>query len=186
MLAAMSQHPHLHLEIRPRASLSPTEQQAINALCARAYEADLSRHLAGWPEAVHVLGYLDSQLVSHALWVTRHLQAGHGPVWRTAYVEAVATEPAQQGRGWASAVLRHLAAALPAEAYVLAALSPSDPAFYARLGWELWQGPLGVRTPNGLQASPAEEQVMVLRLPRTPALDLTAPLSAEWRPGAPW
>lgn len=181
----MSASPALQCETRPRASLSRAEQQAINALCARAYEADLSRHLEGWPEAVHVLGYLEGQLVSHALWVTRYLQAGAGPLWRAAYVEAVATEPAHQGRGWASAVLRHLADGLPAE-YDLAALSPSEPAFYARLGWELWQGPLFVRTARGMQASPADEQVMILRRPRTLALDLTAPLSVEWRPGEPW
>jgi hypothetical protein len=27
---------------------------------------------------------------------------------------------------------------------------------------------------------------MILRLPRTPPLDETAPLSAEWRPGEVW
>ena len=31
-----------------------------------------------------------------------------------------------------------------------------------------------------------EEQVMVLRLPKTPPLDLELPLSAEWREGEVW
>jgi aminoglycoside 2'-N-acetyltransferase I len=31
-----------------------------------------------------------------------------------------------------------------------------------------------------------DEQVMVLRLPRTPLLDLDAALTAEWRPGELW
>jgi aminoglycoside 2'-N-acetyltransferase I len=71
--------------------------------------------------------------------------------------------------------------------YDVGALSPSDPAFYERLGWELWRGPLSVRTATGLEASDSEEQAMILRLPRTPeALDLTAPLSVEWRPGDAW
>lgn len=178
----MSLFPPLRFEVRPRAGLSLAESQAIDALCARAYEADLSRQLARWPTAVHVLGYAADQLVSHALWLTRHVQAGDGPLWPTAYVEAVATEPALQGRGYASAVLRHL----PAEAYVLAALSPSDSAFYARLGWELWRGPPGVRTEHGVQSMPADEQAMVLRLPNTPPLNLDAPLSIEWRVGATW
>ncbi len=186
MLRPLSSLPPLRLEVRPRPNLSLAESQAIDVLCARAYETDLSRQLARWPTAVHVLGYVADQLVSHALWLTRHVQAGDGPLWPTAYVEAVATEPALQGRGYASAVLRHLAAALPAEAYVLAALSPSDSAFYARLGWELWRGPLGVRTEHGVQAMPADEQAMVLRLPNTPPLDLDAPLSIEWRVGAAW
>jgi aminoglycoside 2'-N-acetyltransferase I len=34
--------------------------------------------------------------------------------------------------------------------------------------------------------TPAEEQVMILRLPKTPPLDPNAPLSAEWREGELW
>jgi Predicted acetyltransferase involved in intracellular survival and related acetyltransferases len=131
-----------------------------------------------------VLGRFDGHLVSHALWVTRYLQAGHGPLLRTAYVEAVATDPDYQRRGFATAVMQRLAAEV--KDFELAALSPSDPAFYARLGWQLWRGPLFIRTEDGLLASPDEEQVMILRLPRTPLLDLDMPLSAEWRQGELW
>jgi len=81
-------------------------------------------------------------------------------------------------------VMQRLAADV--QDFELAALSPSDPAFYERLGWELWQGPLFIRTDDGLLLSPGEEQVMILRLPRTPPLDLDAPLSAEWRQGELW
>jgi aminoglycoside 2'-N-acetyltransferase I len=102
---------------------------------------------------------------------------------RTAYVEAVATAPQQQGKGYASATMRHLATQV--QEFDLAALSPSDPAFYRRLGWELWLGPLSIRNGQALLPTP-DEQVMILRLPRTPLLDLTQPLSAEWRPGEIW
>jgi hypothetical protein len=39
-----------------------------------------------------------------------------------------------------------------------------------------------------LLASPPEdaEEVMIYRLPRTPTLDLTLSLSAEWREGELW
>lgn len=67
----------------------------------------------------------------------------------------------------------------------LAALSPFDERWYARLGWETWRGPLSIRTATGLLPTP-DEQVMTLRLPRTPALDLDAPLSAEWRELESW
>jgi aminoglycoside 2'-N-acetyltransferase I len=70
--------------------------------------------------------------------------------------------------------------------YDLAALCPSSPGYYVRLGWELWRGTLFIRTPEGPVRSPEDEEVMILRLPKTPDLDLTAPLSADWREGELW
>jgi hypothetical protein len=67
----------------------------------------------------------------------------------------------------------------------IGALSPADYGIYTRLGWELWRGPLFTRTDNGLLATP-DEEVMIFRLPRTPALDLDARLSVEWRSGEVW
>lgn len=72
-------------------------------------------------------------LVSHAAWATRWLQPAALPLLRTAYVEAAATAPAQQGRGLANEVLRHLSDMLRTDpSWALAALSPSDPVFHAR------------------------------------------------------
>jgi GNAT superfamily N-acetyltransferase len=99
-------------------------------------------------------------------------------------VEAVATRRQFQGLGFASQVLTHLAREI--RGYELGALSPSDDRFYARLGWELWRGPLFIRTDGALDPT-ADESVMILRLADTPAdLDLDEPLSAEWRPGEVW
>ena len=107
---------------------------------------------------------------------------------RTAYVEAVATAPGHQRRGIATTVLQRLVDVVAADpTWQLAALSPSDAAFYERLGWELWRGPLAIRRDGHLEPSPDDEQVMIRRLPRTPAtLDLTALLTAEWREGELW
>lgn len=91
---------------------------------------------------------------------------------RTAFVEAVATAPEHQGKGFASAVLRELATHITS--YDLGALSPSEAAFYERLGWELWRGPLGIRTEHGLKPTPGEE-AMILRLPRRRCSTSTAP-----------
>ena len=69
----------------------------------------------------------------------------------------------------------------------LAALSPSDAAFYERRGWERWRGPLAIRRDGHIAPSPEDEQVMIRRLPRTPAtIDTTALLTAEWRQGELW
>jgi aminoglycoside 2'-N-acetyltransferase I len=140
--------------------------------------------LASFSDATHLLGVVDGVLTSHALWYTRWLQAGDGPLLRTAYIEDVATEEPYRGRGYASMLMRRLAEEV--KEYDLAALSPSDSAFYTRLGWELWRGPLCIRTAAGLLPSPPDEEVMILRLPQTPALDVYAPLSAEWRVGELW
>jgi aminoglycoside 2'-N-acetyltransferase I len=102
---------------------------------------------------------------------------------RTAYVEAVATEPAFQRRGFATAVMQRVAHAIGD--FDLGGLSPSEVGFYERLGWELWRGPLSIRSAAGLIPTP-NERVMILRLPRTPPLDLHSPLSAEWREGELW
>jgi aminoglycoside 2'-N-acetyltransferase I len=79
--------------------------------------------------------------------------------------------------------MRHLAEQILD--FDLGGLSPSDPGFYARMGWESWRGPLAIRSAEGLLATPGED-VMILRLPRTPPLDLDSSLSAEWRSGELW
>ncbi len=174
---------HLILKVVSSTDLSEGVRQEIVGLCTRAYEEDFTSLWQTFSEAVHVLAYQREILVSHALWVTRWLQAGDLAPLRTAYVEAVATEPAFQRRGYATAVMRRLAKAIAG--YELGGLSPSDEAFYARLGWELWRGPLFIRTESGPQPTPGE-QVMILRLKQTPPLDLGASLSAEWRAGEVW
>lgn len=174
----------LTIEVVPGRRLTGPQRRQVSALCTRAYGEDMEPLLRGFPDPTHVLGVVDGQLVSHALWVTRHLQPGALPELRTAYVEAVATDPAWRRRGFASALMRRVAAEV--RAYDLAALSPFDVGYYARLGWEAWRGRLYVRTAAGRLASPESEIVMILRLPRTPPLDLTEPLSVEWRQGEIW
>jgi aminoglycoside 2'-N-acetyltransferase I len=74
----------------------------------------------------------------------------------------------------------------PDMTYQLGGLSPFNVRYYERLGWELWRGPLGIRREHSVEASPDDEQVMIYRLPKTPELDVTAPLSAEWQEGELW
>lgn len=167
------------------ALLAPAELRDLRVLCNAAYEEDVTLVLSEVGPGVHALGRVNDVLVSHAMIVTRELQVAGGKSLRTAYIELVATDPSHQRRGYASALLRALVTQMGD--YDIAALSPSAEAFYARLGWERWRGPLRVRTAAGEEATPEDEEVMVLRLPRTPAhLDLDAPLSIESRPGEVW
>ncbi len=172
----------LQIEIIPHSSISPARYQDIIALCSRAYDEDFHDSLALFVDAFHVVGSLDRELVSHALWIPRTLSYNGMPL-RSAYVEAVATEPRYQGQGYASKLLRALAAAITS--YELGALSPSDPAFYRRLGWEQWLGPLAVMSDEGVRPTP-EDVAMILRLPDTPTLDLHGTLTAPWRAGEIW
>jgi len=175
----------LHISIMRADELNDTQRKDILDLCNRAYNEDLDALMETFDNPTHVLGYCDGKLVSHAMWVTRTLQVGALPPMRTAYVEAVATDPAYQRRGFAGALMQRLAAEI--QDFDLGGLSPFSEAYYARFGWELWRGPLFVRTEHGLLASPPDEHVMILRLPNTPAnLDVTQPLSAEWREGEVW
>ena len=160
---------NLKLEVVHANDLSPLLLNAIHALCHRAYEEDVGPLFATFSDATHVLGFLDGDLVSHAMWVTRWLQRGDNPLLRTAYVEMVATEPQFQGRGYATAVMRRLAEAI--SAYDLGGLSPAETGMYARLGWVFWRGPLSIRWGQQFIPTP-DEQVMILRLPQTPLLDL--------------
>ena len=179
----------VHLEVVTADALDEAVRAEIITLCESAYGEDFSRLFDELPGSTHVLAReAHGALVSHAEWVTRWLQpAGHS-IFRTAYVEAVATAPKQQGQGLATAVLRRLNEALAADStWELGALSPANPAFYARAGWELWQGPLAIRRNHGIEPTAPDERVMILRLPRTPAtLVTTSLLTAEWRTGELW
>lgn len=167
----------------PTRNLAAHDRDAILALCARAYDVDSADDFVNFPDATHVVARINTQVVSHALWITRWFQVARASLLRTAYVEAVATEPVYQGQGLATAVMHCLQERIVD--FEIGGLSPARYGLYARLGWEQWRGPLFVRTAQGQVATP-DEEVMIFRLPRTPALELDAPISVEWRVGDVW
>ena len=175
--------PELELSVVPVARLSTAARDEIIALCAAAFDEDFGRMFELLPGSTHVLARLDGRLVGHACWVKRSLQPGAEPPLRTAYVEAVATNPTHQGRGIGGRVMRRLAEEI--RDYDLGALSPAVESFYVRLGWEAWRGPTAIRREQGLKRTP-DDEIMILRTAQTPPLDLDAPISAEWREGELW
>jgi len=132
----------------------------------------------------HFLGYSDGALVSHAVVTTRGVQPAGERILRTAFVDAVSTLPACQGRGFGTAVLRRLAAEIPD--YEIACLQTDIGGFYERLGWELWRGPLAGRGDDGLIPTPDQRGVMILRLRDTPSFDLDTLLTIEVQPTRIW
>lgn len=169
----------------PGGELSDEMRRSVVDLCSRAYAEDFEPYLRLLSRATHLLGRVDGQLVTHAAWIERELHSRPVGPLRTAYIEAVATLPECQGRGFATAIMSRIPGLVTG--FDLAALAPSHEPFYARLGWERWLGPLSYCEPDGRVVDTPEEVVMIYRLPLTPAaLDLTAPLSTEWRAGDVW
>ena len=118
--------------------LNAQERGALIQLCTAAYEEEFDHLFTSLPGSTHMLGRLNGEIVTHAAWVTRWLQPEGQALLRTAYVEAVATAPSHQGRGFGTSVMQHLQTLI--QEFDLGGLSPSYAAFYARLGWEFGKG----------------------------------------------
>jgi len=174
------------ISVRTR-DLDEAARAAIVQVCISAHDnPDFQRLFSFLPlEGLHVLGYSHSQLASHAVVTTRWLQPEGLALLKTTYVDAVNTSPEFQGHGFGSAVMRHLAGLIRDE-YEIACLETERVAFYERLGWEEWRGLLAGRAEHGLVPTPAQTGIMILRLPRTPALNLDSLLTIECQTERIW
>ena len=69
--------------------------------------------------------------------------------------------------------------------FEIAALSPSEPGWYARLGWKEWRGPLLI--PRGEEVIPTPDECVMVFAPDGRSLpDRDETPAAEWRPLEPW
>ncbi|HEX5948841.1 MAG TPA: GNAT family N-acetyltransferase [Actinomycetota bacterium] len=167
--------------------LRPREVDALRRLFEAAwadegFTDDDWEHTVG---GVHFLLEKDGRIHSHASVVERELHAGDRPLL-TGYVEAVATWPAYRRRGFATAVMREVGAHID-RTFPLGALATGLPGFYEPLGWAVWKGPTFVRTEAGLLRTEEDDGgIMVRATPTSPPLDLSAPISCEWRAGDVW
>ena len=160
--------------------LDADTRASIIHVCRSAHqEDDFVRLFSYIPSGgIHVLAHHGPELVSHAVATTRWLQPEGLPLLRTAYIDAVATLPAYQGHGIGSAVMRHLATVIAD--FEIACLETDRESFYARLGWEIWRGPLAGRRGSELLPTPDQTGIMILRLALTPPLDLDSLLVIEY------
>jgi GNAT superfamily N-acetyltransferase len=177
----------MNLIIAHTSDLDQAARDAIIQLCIAAHQEEDFKNLFGYfPQGGwHFLAYEEGQLASHALVTTRWLKPEGHPLLRTAYVDAVSTLPTLQGRGYGSAVMRRLAQEIDLD-YEVGCLETGREGFYERLGWKTWRGPLAGRGENGLVPTPDQHGVMILRLSRTPPLDLDAGLTVEHQGGRIW
>lgn len=175
--------PDLDVNITESSRLSPDDRERIITLCTESFGQDYRPLIDSLSDATHVIGCHQGLLVSHALWVTRWFQVEEEPLMKTAYIEAMVTDPFYRDRGYASMVLNRLVEEL--SDFELAALRTGFPEFYLRLGWQIWEGPTFIRTQEGMTLTTGEP-IMVLTLPNSPDIDIHASLSAEWREGELW
>src|SRR6266487_4332765 len=148
--------------------LNAETRASIIHVCRIAHQKDDFTHLFSYIPSggIHVLAYREQELVSHAVATTRWLQPEGLPLLRTAYVDAVATLPAYQGQGISSTLMRHLATVI--SDFEIACLETERVSFYARLGWEVWRGPLAGRRATELLPTPDQKGIMILRLREIP------------------
>jgi aminoglycoside 2'-N-acetyltransferase I len=180
----------LRLRRLSTSELSTSEATAIRALMDVAFGTDEDAWFTDddWQHAlggVHFVLELDGEIVAHAAVVEREIHVGD-QAFRTGYVEAVATDPARQGVGLGSIVMTDVTEYIRTR-FDLGSLGTGRQSFYGRLGWRIWAGPSSVRTAGGDRPTPDDDGcILVLATPTTPPLDLTAPISCDWRPGDAW
>ena len=131
-----------------------------------------------------MLAFLDGRLVGQAVVTSRWSQNGDGPLLKTAYVDAVSTSEDEQRRGIGSAVMTHLISSI--DDFDIACLKTDVVAFYERLGWREWYGPLGGRADDRIIPTPEQTGLMLFRLARTPAIDPTQLLTIEAHAARIW
>ena len=160
--------------------LNADVRAAIVHVCRTAHQEDDFLHLFSYIPSggIHVLAYRQQELVGHAVATTRWLQPEGLPLLRTAYVDAVATLTPYQGQGIGRKLMSHLASVIAD--FEIACLETDRVSFYMQLGWEEWRGPLAGRRGTELLPTPDQKGIMILRLARTPPLDLDRLLVIEY------
>jgi len=170
--------------------LDKKQRQQIAELNFAAFEEDPWSQYAFMQKAIHVVGILNEQIVSHALWTDRSFTINGSVSVKTAYVEYVTTDYEMRGKGLASQLLRYLIDVLTDLEYGLAALQPEDEAFYKKLGWATWWGDLYIKQDASTYLTD-DYEIMLYPL-STKVKDLLSHSSeadiicADWREGEPW
>jgi aminoglycoside 2'-N-acetyltransferase I len=176
------------LRVVPSADLGAAEWSTLTDLCVAAFDEPWDSYWEEIGPGVHVLAEEQGRgIMAHAAIVDRLLYPGDATL-HAGYVEAVAVWPDLQAKGLGTEVMQVIDRLID-DRYELGALGTGRHAFYARLGWKVWQGPTWIRNRDGsLERSPDEDGGILVRLtPRTPPdLDLTSPIAVDWRPGEVW
>ena len=174
------------LHTAPTDALAPSVLRNVRLLLDTAFDGDFTdddwTHTIG---GVHVWVADSDRVLSHGALVDRTL-IGAGTRLNVGYVEAVATAAAYRRQGYGSRVMKQIGELIH-KRYPLGALSTGTHAFYQALGWKRWRGPTFVDSPDGRVRTPGDDgDVMILRTPQSPRLDLDGEVVCDWRVGDVW
>lgn len=134
---------------------------------------------------IHALVWDGGELIGHASLVQRRL-VYDGRALRTGYVEGVGVRADRRREGHGAAMMQALERGVRG-AYELGALGASKEGagFYEHRGWKRWEGPTSALTPSGIVPTP-EDDGWIFVLPVSVPLDLSSPLTCDWRHGDAW
>ena len=166
--------------------LDAKEVDAIRRLLDSAFGGRFDEH--DWAHAIgghHAIVRVAGAIVGHGAVVPRTMWIG-GDEHQVGYVEAVATAPDAQGRGVGTTVMHALAEVIE-QHHTIAVLSTGAWHFYARLGWQRWQGPTSVRRSDGtVERTPDEDDGVMTCTHPVGAIDLHRPITCAERAGDDW
>ena len=176
------------IRVAHTADLDAATLGQARALLFEVFTGDDAMTDEDWEHCVggmHALAYYEGELVGHASVVMRRLLHGDRAL-RAGYVEGVAVRQDRQHRGHGAGMMAELERIIRG-AYDLGALGATEVAvpFYRGRGWQPWQGPLWALTPRGVVRT-SEEDGWVYVLSTGEELDLTLPLTCDWRDGDVW
>ncbi|WP_454667605.1 GNAT family N-acetyltransferase [Acinetobacter calcoaceticus] len=170
--------------------LNTQQRQQIAELCFAAFDEDPWSQYTFMQNAVHIVGILDDNIVSHVLWTDRVFTINGSFSVKTAYVEYVTTDYQVRGKGLASQLLRYLTDILTTLDYELVALQPEDGAFYKKLDWIPWRGNLYIKQGASTYLTD-DNQIMLFPLSANLKERLSQhseenTICADWREGELW
>jgi aminoglycoside 2'-N-acetyltransferase I len=168
------------------ADLDASTLRAVRDLLDAVFGDDMTDE--DWDHAlggVHALVWEGDELIGHGSVVQRRILHGRRTL-RAGYVEGVAVRPDRQRRGHGAALMGALERVVRG-AYQLGGLGATDEgaALYTARGWRRWEGPTYALTPDGITRT-EEEDGFVYVLPVSVPLDLSGPLTCDWRDGDVW
>ena len=146
----------MQVEVKSRSSFRPEDRAALEALSRAVYPPEViatspGRDVTWSPPQYSIFVHDDAgHLVSHVGVLTREVTLD-GTVVRIGGIGGVATHPDYRGRGFAAAGMQRALDFFtedPGIAFALLGCQPDVAPYYARLGWQPFEGVVMVEQPN--------------------------------------
>ena len=178
----------MHVEVKSRSTFSPEDQAAIEALSGAVYPPEVVATSPGrdftWSQPQYSIFVHDDagHLVSHVGVLTRGATL-NGTAVQIGGIGGVSTHPDYRSRGYAAAGIKRAVDSFienPSIAFALLVCQRNVAPYYARLGWQPFEGVLVVEQPNG-------RVQFTLNMPMVFPIHAEVPKSGEIDLcGAPW